>query len=109
MNRQQRREQMKRISRERAFEQRYAQQIEERQAKIDDRLIEVYMVCIGLALNKLYGWDDERINAVIEEFNRQICRIDGVNVTYDTLMAELNRETGIEFRWVEDPAYVDVR
>ena len=109
MNRQQRRLQAKEAYRKRDFEMRYAREIEERQQRVDDRVVESFMVCIALALNNLYGWNRTGIGRVINEFNRLICSIDGVNVNFATLKDELYKKTGIEFQWSEDTAAVDAR
>lgn len=109
MNRQQRRLQAREATRRRDFETRYAREIQSRQQKIDDRVIELYMVCIALALNNLYGWKNRGICRVIGEFNRLICSIDGDGVTFSTLENELYRRTGIKFQWATDTAMVDAR
>lgn len=109
MNRQQRRLQAREATRRRDFETRYAREIQNRQQKIDDRVIESYMVCIALALTNLYGWKGRGIGRVISEFNRLICSIDGVGVTFNTLESELYRRTGVKFQWAEDIATVDLK
>jgi len=77
MNRQQRRL----IARQRDFENRYWKEIMDRQNRVDDRKLEIDMVCLALALHELYGWQWHGIQRVLQEFNRQILRL-GEGVTY---------------------------
>ena len=99
MNRQQRRLTARRIAQERDFEQRNWNAIVERQNKVDDRQLEINMVCLGLALNKLYGWQAHGIEKVIREYNDQICRLAG-DETFEDLVAELEQKTGCTIRLV---------
>lgn len=99
MNRQQRRLTARRIAQERDFEQRNWNAIVERQNKVDDRQLEINMICLGLALNKLYGWQAHGIENVIREYNAQICRLAG-DETFEDLVAELEQKTGCTIRLV---------
>ncbi len=109
MNRQQRRLQAREATRRRDFEARYSREIKERQQKIDDRVIESYMVCIALALTNLYRWKGRGIGRVISEFNRLICSIDGDRVTFESLERDLYQKTGIKFEWANDIATVELK
>lgn len=93
MNRQQRRMR----ARQAAFEARHWKEIEDRQNQVEDRTLEVFMVGLSLALNKLYGWQHHGIQNVISETNYQICRING-DVTLEDLAKELADKTGVVFR-----------
>lgn len=99
MNRQQRRLNARRIAQERQFEQKYWRDIVERQNQVDDRQLGINMVCLGLALNKLYGWQAHGIENVIREYNAQICRL-ADDESYEDLARELKDKTGIEIRLV---------
>ena len=101
MNRQQRRLQARRIAQERDFEQRNWDAIRDRQNRVDDRQLEINMVCLGLALNKLYGWQAHGIERVIREYNTQICRLAGDEDFFD-LVKELETKTGCVIRLVNN-------
>lgn len=103
MNRQQRRLAARRAEQERAFEEKYAKQIERNQRRIDDHFIKLYVICIGLALYDLYGYMPKRIIKVIKAFNKRICSIDGETVTFDTLAKELCDKTGLQFFMADHP------
>lgn len=98
MNRQQRRLLARRAEQQAEFEARYAKEIKERQGKVNDRFISVYVVCIALALYNVYGWKRTGIRRVIEEFNRLICRVSDENLTFEMMNNELFDKTGIEFK-----------
>lgn len=98
MNRQQRRLMRKHLENRYDFEERYAAEIRERQNHVNDRFIEIYVVCIALAVHNLYGWKARGIGRVIREFNRLICRIGEEGTTFDELNRELLDKTGVQFR-----------
>lgn len=98
MNRQQRRLMARRAEQRAEFETRYAREIKERQCKVNDRFISVYVVCIALALYNVYGWKRTGIRRVIEEFNRLICRVSDEGLTYEMLNKELYDKTGVVFK-----------
>lgn len=93
MNRQQRRL----MARQKAVEQKYLSEIYDRQNKVDDRQVELTIVCIGLALNKLYGWNGRGIGRVTQEFANQLHRV-YAGETYENLAKELYAKTEIEFK-----------
>lgn len=94
MNRQQRRM----LARQAEVEAKYLQEIRDRQNKVNDRFISVYIVCIALALYNLYGWKGRGIQRVIGEFNRLICQVSDENLTFEQMNRELLEKTGIQFR-----------
>ena len=95
MNRQERRKHQ----RETAISKRIEQQLYERQALLDDRLIEIYLVCVGLAVNEVLHDDNgDLIAPVINAFNRHILRFHDEGTTFETLAGELKEKTGIEFK-----------
>ena len=73
--------------------------IRERQDKIDDRVLEVYMIAFSLAMNKVQGASYDEIEPVLSEANRILCSIDGETVTYKMLADELYEKTDIRFEW----------
>ena len=94
VNRQQRRLRAK----EREKEEKFLRMIKDRQDRVDDRVIELTAVCIALALNDLYRWSGTGIQRVITQFCTRMASIDQ-GETYDSLREELERKTGIVFRW----------
>ena len=101
MNRQQRRLR----ARQYAVEARIAEQIHKDQVKLGDFTIEAYMVCIGLAVHALWGSSkNDMIIPLIEEFNRQICRVDGSMENYEMLREEFEEKTGHELVWADGPS-----
>ena len=94
MNRQQRRLNARRIAQERAFEEKYWKDIVRRQNTVEDTQVGLHMVCIALALNKIYGWKERGIERVIREYHEQICRIDK-GETLEDLAKELEDKTDI--------------
>lgn len=83
------------------MEQKYYKELVDRQNKVDDRLVDLNNVCIGLALNKLYGWNGQGIGHVVQEFSNQVARIYH-GETYEDLARELKDKTGIEFQLVNE-------
>ena len=103
MNRAGRRELKRQREKELAFERKYSKTIAERQERIDDRLVEAYTVCIGLALNDVYGWKYNAINKVVTAFCERLCSMgDDDGPSYYDLKNELYDKTGVEFQWGKD-------
>ena len=100
MNRQQRRL----MKRQKAVERKYLTEIEERQNAVDDRVVEIYTICIATALNNLYGWKHHGINRVVSEFCRLITEVNNDSNRFYRLRAELKEKTGIEFQWRDEEA-----
>lgn len=100
MNRQQRRMRARRYE----MECQLAEQIYKENVKLGDFAIEAYMICIGLAVYKLWGSSkNDIIVPLIQEFNRQICRVDGSRENYEMLAREFERKTGHELVWTDGP------
>lgn len=100
MNRQQRRAQARRYE----AEFRIAEKIYQDQVRVSDYVITSYMVCIGLAVHELWGSSkNDIIMPLIEEFNRQISRVDGSKDNYEMLAREFERKTGHELVWADEP------
>ena len=97
MNRQQRRM----LARQKEVEQKYLNEIYDRQNRVDDTHIKIDLVCIGLALNKLYGWKGNGINNVIQEYIAQVTRLLG-DETLEDLAAELNRKADVRIQIVSE-------
>lgn len=95
MNRQQRRE----MARRQAVENKYWNQLVERQNRVDDRKLELGMTAIAIALYNIYGWEEEEIVKVLQEYNKQICRIASEGLTYEDLKKELEEKTGFYLKW----------
>ena len=100
MNRQQRRAQAKRYAAECSI----AEKIYRDQVRVSDYVITAYMVCIGLAVHELWGSSkNDIIMPLIQEFNRQISRVDGSRANYEMLAKEFEQKTGHELIWADDP------
>lgn len=98
MNRQKRRA----LSKIKETEAKYVRQIEKRESIRSDATIQCYMVGVGLAVYELYGKEGiDNIVPLVQEVNRQICRIYNERAKYSDLAAELYRKTGIEFTWAD--------
>ena len=103
--RQERRRQARQREKERAFEQKYGKEIEERQERVDDRTVELYTTCIGLAIYDEYGYMPNRIHRIVTAFCNRLMSLMEPDVTYFTLQQELKEKTGVEFVWhKDDPA-----
>lgn len=94
MNRQQRREAARRI----AYEKKYHDEIIDRQNRVDDRIIELNVVCIGLAILDEYGFMPERINRIVTAYCKRMMQLDDGR-TYEELRDELKDKTGVVFKW----------
>lgn len=100
MNRQQRRM----LARRYEVEAQLADRIYRDKVKLGDFTIEAYMVCIGLAVHELWGSSkNDIIVPLIQEFNRQICRVDGSAENYKMLAKEFEEKTGHELCWSDEP------
>ena len=100
MNRQQRRAQARRYEAECSI----AEKIYRDQVRVSDYVITAYMVCIGLAVHELWGSSkNDIIMPLIQEFNRQITRVDGSKDNYEMLAREFEQKTGHKLVWVDGP------
>lgn len=99
MSRQSRREQRRLMERERRFEEKYGEEITARQNKIDDRVVELYAVCMGLAVYDEYGNMPARINRIVTAFCRRMMMFAESGATYEDYCRELKEKTGVEFVW----------
>ena len=100
MNRQQRRM----LARRHEVEAQLADRIYRDKVKLGDFAIEAYMVCIGLAVHELWGSSkNDIIVPLIQEFNRQICRVDGSAENYRMLAQEFEDKTGHQLCWGDEP------
>lgn len=98
MNRQQRRAQARRYE----MECQLAERIYQDNVKLGDFAIEAYMICIGLAVHELWGSNkNDMIVPLIQEFNRQICRVDGSRENYRMLAREFEEKTGHQLVWAD--------
>lgn len=100
MNRQERRLRARRYE----MEAQLADKIYRDQVQVSDYVITSYMVCIGLAIHELWGSSkNDIIVPLIQEFNRQISRVDGSRANYEMLAREFEQKTGHELIWADDP------
>lgn len=68
LSRQERRRLARENEKQRTFDRRYGKQVEERQNKVDDRTVEIYTTCMGLAVVDLYGRMPGRIRRIVTRF-----------------------------------------
>ena len=94
MNRQERR----RLAKQAAFEAKYEKEIKERQNRIDDRTVELYTTCIGLAVYDCYGYRPTVAGRIITAFCERLMTIDEGRTLTD-FKQELKEKTGIELEW----------
>lgn len=94
MNRQERR----RLAKQQAFEAKYEKEIKERQNRIDDRTVELYTTCIGLAVYDCYGYRPTVAGRIITAFCNRLMTIDEGRTLTD-FKQELKEKTGIELEW----------
>lgn len=99
LSRQERRRMAREASKRNAFEQRYGRQIEERQNNVDDRVVELYTTCMGLAVADLYGNMPGRVKRIVTRFCERLMSLNEPGVDYDSLQKELDEKTGIKFVW----------
>ena len=99
LSRQERRRMAREASKRSAFEQRYGRQIEERQNLVDDRTVEIFTTCMGLAVTDLYGYMPKRVKRIVTRFCERLMQVEENGVSYSDLQKELKDKTGIEFVW----------
>lgn len=99
MTRQQRRALQRQREREQRFEEKYGTEILERQNKIDDRVVEMYAVCMGLAVYDEYGNMPNRIKRIVTAFCRRMTMFAESDASYEDYCRELKDKTGVEFVW----------
>lgn len=95
MNRQQRRM----LERQRATEARNLKHLHERRERLDEVVIEQFLVAAGLALHQEFGFGAKRIARVLNKMNELIGSQDGEVVTFQKYRQQLKDETGIEISW----------
>ena len=95
MNRQERR----RLAKQQAFEAKYERAIKERQNRIDDRTVELYTTCIGLAVYDCYGYRPTVAGRIITAFCNRLMTIGEDGKTLSDLKEELTERTGIVLEW----------
>jgi hypothetical protein len=101
LSRQARREQRRRMEKQQRFDARYGESVMERQNKIDDRTVELYAVCMGLAVYDEYGCMPNRIKRIVQAFCRRMTMFAESGATYQDYVRELKEKTGVEFVWTE--------
>lgn len=101
-SRQERRLRAREAQKQQEFDYRYGRQVRDRQNRIDDRLVELYTVCMGLAITDLYGYMPKRINRIVTQFCNRLMSLNDDGVSYATLRDELKQKTGVEFVWKRD-------
>lgn len=99
LSRQARREQRRRMERQQRFDARYGESVMERQNRIDDRTVELYAVCMGLAVYDEYGCMPNRIKRIVQAFCRRMTMFAESGATYQDYAKELKEATGVEFIW----------
>ncbi len=99
LSRQERRRMAREASKRSAFEQRYGRQIEERQNNVDDRVVELYTTCMGLAVTDLYGNMPGRVKRIVTRFCERLMSLNEPGVDFNSLQRELDEKTGIKFVW----------
>jgi hypothetical protein len=99
LSRQERRRMAREAEKRSAFEQRYGRQIEERQNNVDDRVVELYTTCMGLAVTDLYGNMPGRVKRIVTRFCERLMSLNEPGVDYNSLQRELDEKTGIKFVW----------
>ena len=93
MNRQQRRAIAKRLEADKRAEERLI----EKQNRIDDKLIELWMVCLALAITDVYGYMPTRVEKIMNAFKARLAQLN--DRPLESLCRELCEKTGIEFVW----------
>ena len=70
----------------------------ERQNRLDDKLMELWMVCTALAVADVYGEDcDETVGQIMTAFQERLKQLNERPLV--DLCKELSERTGIEFVW----------
>lgn len=93
LNRQERR----RLAKLKATEAANMATLLDRQERINDTDVKVWMMTYALAMNNVCQMDDDTIMKVTQEAVRILSKINGVDYGYDTLRDELYEVTGLEF------------
>ncbi len=101
-SRQERRRIEREIKKQRSFEQKYSKAIEDRQDRVDDRTVEIYTTCMGLAVYDLYGYMPKRVNRIVTQFCNRLMSLADPNVDFPALQKELKDKTGIQFVWKKE-------
>lgn len=81
------------------FNERYGKQVEQRQNDVDDRVVELYTVCMGLAVCDLYGNMPGRVKRIVTRFCERLMSLNDDGVDFNSLQKELDEKTGIKFVW----------
>lgn len=97
LSRQERRRIAREAEKQRSFDRRYGRQVEERQNKIDDKKVEVYTVCMALAVTDLYGYMPKRVKRIVTRFCERLYQVEEDGVKFSDLEKELKDKTDIEF------------
>lgn len=99
LSRQERRRMAKEREKRNAFYREYGKAVEQRQNDVDDRVVELYTVCMGLAVCDLYGNMPGRVKRIVTRFCERLMSLNDDNVDFDSLQKELDEKTGIKFVW----------
>ena len=99
LSRQERRRLARENEKQRTFDRRYGRQVEERQNNVDDRVVELYTTCMGLAVTDLYGNMPGRVKRIVTRFCERLMSLNEPGVDFDSLQKELDDKTGIKFVW----------
>lgn len=99
LSRQERRRMAKEREKRNAFYREYGKAVEQRQNDVDDRVVELYAVCMGLAVCDLYGNMPGRVKRIVTRFCERLMSLNDDNVDFDSLQKELDEKTGIKFVW----------
>lgn len=99
LSRQERRRLARESEKRKAFDERYSRQVEERQNNVDDRVVELYTTCMGLAVTDLYGNMPGRVKRIVTRFCERLMSLNEPGVDYNSLQRELDEKTGIKFVW----------
>ena len=99
LSRQERRRLARESEKQRTFDRRYGKAVEQRQNAVDDRVVELYTVCIGLAVYDLYGYMPKRVNRIVTRFCERLMSLNDEGVDFNSLQKELDEKTGIKFVW----------
>ena len=98
MNRQQRRL----LRQEKQVEAKHLSRLYDRQNRVDDNRLQLFFVAIALAHHNLWPNNDDRIEPLLSEWNKTICRITNEGITLAELTEEVRKKTGFWFQFSED-------
>ena len=99
LSRQYRRDRQRRLEKQQRFDETYGESVMDRQNKVDDRVVELYCVCMGLAVYDEYGNMPTRIKRIVTAFCRRMEDFASSGATYSDYKRELKEKTGVEFVW----------